>query len=166
MVYKRIGEILIANESITPEQLTRALEIQKKTSGKKIGEILVEQGFTTQRKVYKALERQLGVEFIDLTGLVISKEMARLVPRSIARKYNVVPVQSSQESISLAMAGNVNIVLAVSLIGATTFTLSAIGVKVGNVFGSRFEKNAQIAGGVILILLGLKILLEHLGVIA
>ena len=67
--------------------------------------------------------------------------------------------------ISLAMAGNVNIVLAVSLIGATTFTLSAIGVKVGNVFGSRFEKNAQIAGGAILILLGLKILLEHLGVI-
>ena len=39
-------------------------------------------------------------------------------------------------------------------------------MKVGNVFGSRFEKNAQIAGGVILILLGLKILLEHLGVIA
>ena len=67
--------------------------------------------------------------------------------------------------ISLAMAGNVNIVVAVSLIGATTFTLSAIGVKVGNVFGSRFEKNAQIAGGVILILLGLKILLEHLGVL-
>ena len=68
--------------------------------------------------------------------------------------------------ISLAMAGNVNIIMAVSLIGATTFTLSAIGVKVGNVFGSRFEKNAQIAGGVILLLLGLKILLEHLGVIA
>lgn len=67
--------------------------------------------------------------------------------------------------ISLAMAGNVNILLAVSLIGATTFTLSAIGVKVGNVFGSRFEKKAQMAGGVILILLGLKILLEHLGVI-
>ena len=68
--------------------------------------------------------------------------------------------------ISLAMAGNVNIILAVTLIGATTFTLSAIGVKVGNVFGSRFEKKAQMAGGVILILLGLKILLEHLGVIA
>ena len=110
MVYKRIGEILIANESITPEQLARALEIQKKTSGKKIGEILVEQGFTTQRKVYKALERQLGVEFIDLTGLVISKDMTRLVPRSIARKYNVVPVQSTQESVSLAMADPLNFV--------------------------------------------------------
>jgi putative Mn2+ efflux pump MntP len=41
-----------------------------------------------------------------------------------------------------------------------------MGVKVGNVFGSRFEKKAQLAGGLILILLGLKILLEHLGVLA
>ncbi len=67
--------------------------------------------------------------------------------------------------ISLAMAGNVNIVTAVLLIGITTFCLSAVGVKVGSIFGDRFEKKAQIAGGVILILLGTKILLEHLGVI-
>ncbi len=67
--------------------------------------------------------------------------------------------------ISLAMAGNVNIFLAVTLIGVVTFLMSALGVKIGNVFGSRFEKKAQLAGGVILILLGLKILLEHLGVI-
>lgn len=67
--------------------------------------------------------------------------------------------------ISLAMAGNVNIVLAVVLIGVTTFLLSALGVKIGNVFGNRFEKKAQVAGGVILILLGVKILLEHLGVL-
>ena len=68
--------------------------------------------------------------------------------------------------ISLAMAGNVNIFYAISLIGVTTFALSAVGVKIGNVFGSRFEKKAQITGGVILILLGTKILLEHLGVLA
>lgn len=67
--------------------------------------------------------------------------------------------------ISLAMAGNVNIVLAVVLIGVTTFCLSALGVKIGNIFGSRYEKPAQIAGGVILIILGIKILLEHLGVL-
>lgn len=67
--------------------------------------------------------------------------------------------------ISLAMAGNVNIFLAVLLIGVVTFIMSALGVKIGNVFGSRFEKKAQLAGGVILILLGLKILLEHLGVL-
>lgn len=68
--------------------------------------------------------------------------------------------------ISLAMAGNVNIWMAVALIGLTTFCLSALGVKVGSIFGDRFEKKAQAAGGVILILLGLKILLEHLGVLA
>jgi len=68
--------------------------------------------------------------------------------------------------ISLAMAGNVNIALAASFIGICTCAFSAFGVKIGNVFGSRFEKKAQIAGGVILILLGLNILLEHLGVIA
>ena len=68
--------------------------------------------------------------------------------------------------ISLAMAGDVNIWVAIALIGVTTFTLSACGVKIGNVFGSRFQQKAQIAGGSILILLGLKILLEHLGILA
>ena len=68
--------------------------------------------------------------------------------------------------ISLAMAGNVNIFMAVLLIGAFTCAMSTVGVKVGNVFGSRFEKKAQLAGGLILILLGTKILLEHLGILA
>ena len=68
--------------------------------------------------------------------------------------------------ISLAMAGNVNIWIAVALIGVITFILSAVGVKVGHMFGSRFEKKAQFCGGIILILLGFKILLEHLGVLA
>ena len=67
--------------------------------------------------------------------------------------------------ISLAMAGDVNIVAAVLLIGLFTFGMSAVGVQIGNVFGSRFEKKAQLAGGVILIVLGCKILLEHLGVL-
>ena len=67
--------------------------------------------------------------------------------------------------ISLAMAGNVNIWLAIACIGAITFTFSAIGVKIGNVFGAKFEKKAEVTGGIILILLGLKILLEHLGIL-
>ena len=67
--------------------------------------------------------------------------------------------------ISLAMAGNVNIFAAVVLIGAFTCGMSAVGVKIGNVFGSRFEKKAQAAGGFILVALGVKILLEHLGIL-
>ena len=67
--------------------------------------------------------------------------------------------------ISLAMAGNVNIWTAVLLIGTVTCGMCTAGVKVGNVFGSRYEKRAEIAGGIILILLGVKILLEHLGIL-
>lgn len=61
---------------------------------------------------------------------------------------------------------NVHLLSAVSFIGVTTFVLSAIGVKIGNVFGTRYKSKAEFTGGVILILLGLKILLEHLGILA
>ena len=67
--------------------------------------------------------------------------------------------------ISLAMAGDVNIWLAALFIGICTCGFSAVGVKIGNVFGSKFEKKAQMAGGIILVVLGLNILLEHLGII-
>jgi len=60
---------------------------------------------------------------------------------------------------------NVNIWWAVSFIGVTTFILSAAGVKVGNVFGTKYKKKAELAGGIILIMIGVKILLEHLGII-
>ena len=68
-------------------------------------------------------------------------------------------------SLSMSLKNPGDIYLAVLFIGVTTFLFSAVGVKVGNIFGSRFEKKAQFAGGAILILLGLKILLEHLGVL-
>lgn len=68
--------------------------------------------------------------------------------------------------VSMALAGNVNIWVAIALIGVTTCITSALGVKIGNVFGSKFKKKAEAAGGIILILLGLKILLEHLGILA
>ena len=58
---------------------------------------------------------------------------------------------------------HVNIVWAVTFIGCTTFILSAIGVKVGNVFGMKYKSKAEFVGGLILVLMGIKILLEHLG---
>ncbi len=61
---------------------------------------------------------------------------------------------------------NVNIVLALCLIGVITFVISAAGVKIGNVFGSRYRSKAELAGGIVLILLGIKIILEHLGFLA
>lgn len=67
--------------------------------------------------------------------------------------------------ITFALLPDVNIAAAVLFIGVITFILSAVGLKIGNLFGSKYKSKAEIAGGVILILIGLKILLEHLGVI-
>lgn len=58
-----------------------------------------------------------------------------------------------------------NIVAAVAFIGVITFVLSGVGIKIGNIFGLKFKSKAELAGGIILILMGLKILLEHLGII-
>ena len=55
-----------------------------------------------------------------------------------------------------------NIWLAIALVGATTFAFSAAGVKIGNVFGAKYKSKAELAGGLILILMGAKILIEHL----
>ena len=66
--------------------------------------------------------------------------------------------------VSLAIL-NVNIIATVLSIGLCTFIISAVGVKVGNVFGAKFKSKAEFFGGAVLVLMGIKILLEHLGVI-
>ncbi|MBR3588036.1 MAG: manganese efflux pump [Clostridia bacterium] len=83
-----------------------------------------------------------------------------MFPMAIATSIDALAV-----GVSFALLPDVKIVPAVSFIGITTFIFSFAGVKIGNVFGAKFESKAEFAGGVILILMGLKILLEHLGVI-
>ncbi len=87
-------------------------------------------------------------------------DMRELVLMAIATSIDALAV-----GITFAFL-QVDIVPAVALIGATTFVLSLGGVVLGNQFGARFEKPASVVGGVVLILIGLKILLEHLGIIA
>ena len=60
---------------------------------------------------------------------------------------------------------SVDIIPAITLIGITTFAFSAAGVKIGSVFGSKYKAGAEIAGGVVLVIIGTKILLEHLGIL-
>ena len=60
----------------------------------------------------------------------------------------------------------VNVILAITLIGIITFILSVMGTKIGNRFGDKYESKAELVGGIILVLLGVKILLEHLEIIA
>ena len=95
---------------------------------------------------------------------------ADLSPKTMFVMAVATSIDALAVGISLAMAdlpvwGIDGIFAAVILIGLCTCAFSTAGVKIGNVFGGRFEKKAQIAGGVILILLGAKILLEHLDIL-
>ncbi|MDO4303104.1 MAG: manganese efflux pump MntP family protein [Bacillota bacterium] len=67
--------------------------------------------------------------------------------------------------ITFALLPGVNIYAAVLFIGAVTFIFSGVGIKIGNIFGLKYKAKAEFAGGLILILIGIKILLEHLGII-
>ena len=94
---------------------------------------------------------------------------ADLSPKTMFVMAIATSIDALAVGISLAMAGLPifgldGIFCAVILIGLCTCAFCTAGVKIGNVFGSRYEKKAQLAGGVILILLGLRILLEHLGI--
>ena len=85
-----------------------------------------------------------------------------------AREVLLLAVATSIDALTVGIAFaslSVNIWLSVALIGIVTFTLSLVGVFVGNQFGMRYQKPSQIAGGIILILIGAKVLLEHLGIL-
>lgn len=84
-------------------------------------------------------------------------------------EYLILAIATSIDALAVGIsfaALSVYIVPAVSLIGVTTFIFSVAGVAIGHTFGARYEKPATIVGGVVLILVGLKILLEHLGILA
>ncbi len=82
-----------------------------------------------------------------------------MLPLAVATSIDALAV-----GITLAFL-KVNIVYSVSFIGVITFALSCAGVKIGNVFGAKYKSKAELAGGIVLILMGTKILLEHLGII-
>ena len=95
----------------------------------------------------------------DAEELNDSFSLKTMLPLAVATSIDALAV-----GITFAFL-KVNILYAVVFIGITTFVLSAAGVKIGQLFGTRFKSRAELAGGIVLILMGLKILLEHLGIL-
>lgn len=93
-------------------------------------------------------------------GAVASFSVKTMLVIAVATSIDALAV-----GITFALLPDVNITAAVLFIGVITFMLSCVGIKIGNVFGARFKSKAEISGGVILTLMGTKILLEHLGIL-
>ena len=107
-VNRRLGDLLVADGLITPEQLTKALTEQK-GSTEKLGSILTKLGFINEEQLIGFLSRQYGVPSITLSQLEIDPDVLKLVPPTIAKKYEVLPVRRMGNSLALAMADPTNV---------------------------------------------------------
>ena len=105
--YLRLGDLLISAGLITEEQLQEGLRLQKGT-GKRLGTVLLENGFITESELIEALQMQLGIEFIDLSKVNIPTELVQMVPKNIAKQYQVVPVRAARDELYIAMSDPLN----------------------------------------------------------
>lgn len=110
----------------------------------------------------------LGIIGLNMIRESFSKEEEEANESLKVREMFVLAIATSIDALAVGITFaflSVNIIGAVSFIGIITFLLSMAGVKAGNVFGTRYKAKAELAGGIILVLLGVKILLEHTGIL-
>ena len=121
----------------------------------------------------EAIDHWIAFALLFLIGInmikeALSKEEEKADDSLSVRTMFLLAVATSIDALAVGVTYaflQVNIIPAVSFIGIITFALSAIGVKVGNVFGVKYKSKAELTGGVILILIGIRILTEHLGLL-
>ena len=107
MAYKRLGDLLVSAGAITPEELEQGLERQKKTK-ERLGTALISAGIITEAQLIEVLRLQLGIEYIDLSKTNIPISLAQVVPKNIAKQFQVVPVHMEKDELYLAMCDPMN----------------------------------------------------------
>ncbi len=118
----------------------------------------------------KSIDHWIAFALLGIIGANMIREALKKEEETLNDSFSVkvmlpLAVATSIDALAVGVTFaflSVSIVPAILLIGVTTFALSAAGVKIGNVFGAKYKSKAEFAGGVILILLGVKILIEHL----
>ncbi len=109
MAYMRLGDLLKSAGLIDETQLQKALEIQKQTK-QRLGTVLIDSGIITEQDFIDAMSQQLGIKYVDLTKEHIPTEMARILPKNIAKKHSVVPLRLNKDELVLAMVDPMNFV--------------------------------------------------------
>ncbi len=104
----RLGELLTKAGLISQDQLKEALRVQKETGGK-LGETLIKLGFVSEEDITECLSQQFGVPSINLQHFEIDSSVIKLIPGDVARKYNILPVNKTGATITIAMADPTNV---------------------------------------------------------
>src|SRR5215212_2116748 len=104
----RLGELLTKASMITQDQLKEALRVQKETGGK-LGETLIKLGYVSEEDITECLSQQFGVPSINLMHFEIDAGVIKLISGDVARKYNILPVNKTGATITIAMADPTNV---------------------------------------------------------
>jgi len=104
----RLGELLTKANLITQDQLKESLRVQKETGGK-LGETLIKLGFVSEEDITECLSQQFGVPSINLQHFEIDAGVIKLISGDVARKYNILPVNKTGATITIAMADPTNV---------------------------------------------------------
>ena len=139
----RLGELLIKANLITQDQLKEALKAQKDLGGAKLGEALIKLGFVAEEDITECLSQQFGVPSINLNHFEIDPSVIKLIPADVARKYNILPVNKTGATITIAMADPTNVFAMDDIKFMTGYNVepvvaSEIGIKaaIDNYYGS------------------------------
>lgn len=104
-----IGEVLKEYGYITEEQLRAALEEQKKGGNRRLGQVLLDMNFVSERQVLDALGKKLGYQVIDIDKIHVNTNAVAHLPKAIAAKYNVIPIDMVNDKLTLAMSDPLNL---------------------------------------------------------
>lgn len=107
MAHKRLGDLLIEAGSITEEQLELALASQRE-SGRRLGDELIADGIITETELIDTLCDQLGIDYVDLSNKTLPPELTGVLPRKLARKYDMCPIKATRDEVVVAMSDPMN----------------------------------------------------------
>ncbi len=104
----RLGELLVKANLLAPDQLKEALDRQRET-GAKLGETIINLGLVSEEDITECLSQQFGVPSISLQHFEIDENVIKLIPSDVARKYNIIPVNKTGATLTIAMADPTNV---------------------------------------------------------
>src|SRR2546426_2785304 len=106
---RRLGELLLAEGVVTPDQLNRALEIHRAT-GQRLGQVLLDMGVVDQERLARLLGKQIGAAFVRLVGADVREDVLTLLPQQMASRFQAIPIARAQGVLTVAMVDPLDVV--------------------------------------------------------
>ena len=145
LVSKQLGELLKERNIITDEQLKEALDLQRQKGGL-IGETLISLGYAKEEEIAQALTVQYGFPYLPLDNYEIDREIIKLIPEDLVKKYGVIPIDKIGSTLTVAMVNPLNINTLEELESITKCTVQPF-VTTSTSFQKAFRKYYQEKSG-------------------